>query len=67
MNPYNVQPGQVWQSTDPRDGGRLVYVISVDEEEGYAATSRFPNHYFPHTIRLDRFRPNSTGYRLLHP
>lgn len=31
QNPYGVAPGQVWESLDPRDNGRKVEVLGIDE------------------------------------
>lgn len=63
--------GQVWQDNDPRiaygrRGDRLVRIHDIEDgkaicqawytEESRSRTVR---------IRLDRFKPNSTGYRYL--
>ncbi len=60
-----VHVGQVWEDNDPRIGGyshrRTVTVLQVYSE--YAIVSS--NRGFRSRIRLDRFRPGSTGYRLV--
>jgi hypothetical protein len=65
----NVKPavGQVWQDCDPRIPKRYVRIRSI--ENGKAACEAW---YVGEKwkarrvrIRLDRFRPTSTGYRYL--
>lgn len=76
-NPYQVAVGQIWEDADPRMGGRQiqVYAISGLYAECYQVVkgitqlaagedARYRNGK-PRRIRLDRFRPNSTGYRLI--
>lgn len=65
----DVRPGQVWADNDPRVGVRHVRVVEVD---GTHATVVQTNRHGMSTgstrftrIRLDRFRPTSTGYRLV--
>lgn len=75
MSADRVAPGQVWVDNDPRvhlHGKRFVEVVRVD---GSHATVRgYRTHILPNgkikkvysrttRIRLDRFRPTSTGYR----
>lgn len=73
-NPYNVQVGQVWESTDRREPGRRVRVIRVlaqhAEVEAVSAptNSRRASAFVPGRkteIRLDRFRSGSSGYKLV--
>lgn len=63
-----VQVGQIWQDNDPRGYGRMVRVVEIDathavvelhvpRQHGSAKPGRRTR------IRLDRFRPTSTGYR----
>ncbi|WP_329131483.1 hypothetical protein OG552_10320 [Streptomyces sp. NBC_01476] len=67
----SVEPGQVWADNDKRGYGRKIQVISI--EDGYALTkavslrggSVSPTTKPPTRIRLDRFKPTSTGYRLV--
>lgn len=70
----DVRPGQVWADNDKRGYGRKVRVVEIIEAWGdrYAVveqvTGRRSYDAKPGKrtkIRLDRFRPNSTGYRLV--
>ena len=67
LNPYDVRVGQVWESCDKREKGRCPFI--VDQIEGNKAVVRAwwrGNISGPERrIRLDRFRPVSTGYRLI--
>lgn len=58
-NPYGVRPGQVWVDQDSRSGGRQITVLSVGE------TFAVVQSVMKTRVRLTRFRPTSTGYRLL--
>ena len=59
-NPHGVKVGQVWADNDKRSRGRRVTVLEVGDEKALVTTG------FKKTwIRLTRFRPNSTGYRLV--
>jgi uncharacterized protein DUF6354 len=63
-----VKVGQVWEDTDPRrDPWRRLRVVEIrDTPTQYAVCDvlgREPKRTT--TIRLDRFRPGSTGYRLV--
>ena len=58
-NPYGVRPGQVWVDQDHRADGRQVIVMSVGD------THAVVKNVAKTRVRLTRFRPNSTGYRLL--
>ena len=67
-----VQPGQVWESCDRRDNGRQVEVLDVVFELGgvtlanpYAVVQSPTGRGRQTRIRLDRFRPTSSGYRLV--
>lgn len=66
--------GQIWQDNDPRSYGR--YLLIVDTDASRATVQQAA--YNPATgtavalpgvratrIRLDRFRPTSTGYRYI--
>jgi hypothetical protein len=64
-----VRVGQVWADLDKRSKGRRIRVLEVGQ---YHATVRdadaVPGAWPPARktrIRLDRFRPTSTGYRLV--
>jgi hypothetical protein len=55
-----VRVGQVWKDTDPRIKARELVVEQIDQTHAtmrVVGTNRRPR------IRLDRFRPNSTGYK----
>lgn len=67
LNRYNVQPGQVWVDNDPRlHGERKIRVESVDDTHAVCVVVavRYGGEGRPTRIRLDRFKPTSTGYRL---
>ena len=63
----SVQVGQVWQDNDRRHGTRYLRIDAIDQDRAVCvawydeagAKSRVVR------IRLDRFKPTSTGYRLL--
>lgn len=59
-NPYGVKPGQIWADNDPRTP-RTLTITEVDSGFAYAVSSSGRKS----RIRLTRFRPNSTGYRLI--
>ena len=79
MSNDTVKIGQVWADNDARSVGRTVKVIDIDHPQApglrYALveTVTDPTDYPPEKprigkrsrIRLDRFRPTSTGYRLV--
>lgn len=64
-----VRVGQVWADNDKRSAGRHVKIVSIDRDgkatvcrctaAGGALDERTTR------IRLDRFKPNNTGYRLV--
>jgi hypothetical protein len=65
--------GQIWQDNDPRvstgyRGKRLVQVLSVDDDGKATCAAWYPD-FDPAKrrvrIRLDRFRPTSTGYKFV--
>lgn len=65
-----VRVHQVWADNDRRAAGRKVRVVEVDDTHATVeqADSRAHDRGHPGRrtrIRLDRFRPTSTGYRLL--
>lgn len=67
----DVRPGQIWADNDPRSAGRHLLVVDVGptHAEVELAVPRPPvSSAKPGRrtrIRLDRFRPTSTGYRLV--
>ncbi|WP_280465636.1 hypothetical protein [Nocardia brasiliensis] len=62
MNETVVKPGQVWADNDPRSTGRLVTILEVGETH---ATVKSTTLKRVTKIRLDRFKPTRTGYRLV--
>ncbi|MDH6116871.1 hypothetical protein ABH930_000290 [Kitasatospora sp. GAS204A] len=67
-----VRPGQIWQDNDPRTHGRQLRIETVDTTHATAvpvavtpqgAVALLPGRAT--RIRVDRFRPTSTGYRLI--
>ncbi|MGV9278094.1 hypothetical protein [Streptomyces griseosporeus] len=67
--------GQVWQDNDPRGYGRRVRIVAIDDTHAtveLVTTRQVPTLTGSRAtakpgrrtrIRLDRFRPTSTGYR----
>jgi hypothetical protein len=60
MTTTPVEPGQVWADNDKRGYGRQVTVQSIDETHATVTDGKRTSR-----IRLNRFRPTSTGYRLV--
>jgi hypothetical protein len=76
-----VRVGQVWKDNDKRSGERLLKVYALDEQTVWTRDNRAvsvpiarcrrlvgPNREPVGRwleIRVDRFRPTSTGYRLV--
>src|SRR5688572_8484729 len=59
----SVRVGQLWADRDKRSLGRLLRVVAIEEDK---AVVQSPSGRGRKTrIRLDRFRPNSTGYLLM--
>ncbi|MFE9736151.1 hypothetical protein ACFYO9_37495 [Streptomyces sp. NPDC005863] len=52
--------GQIWQDTDPRSSGRKVRIVEIGETHATVHDGKRQSR-----IRLDRFRPTSTGYRYI--
>ncbi|WP_442803620.1 hypothetical protein OG411_29815 [Streptomyces pseudogriseolus] len=64
--------GQIWQDNDPRTYGRKVRIVEIGETHALVELHqpRGAGHNAAKPgrrtrIRLDRFRPTSTGYRYL--
>lgn len=58
----DVKVGQIWADNDIRSAGRRLTIVAVSKDRVIARPSgggRTAN------IRRDRFRPTSTGYRLV--
>ena len=66
-----VQVGQVWADNDPRVYGRTVKVEAIDGDKAVcrvlATPVDYPQGRTGHTtkISIGRFKPTSTGYRLI--
>lgn len=60
QNPCDVEIGQVWASTDKREAGRKIKIIAI--EDGRAAVRSATGLGMISYIRLDRFKPGSTGF-----
>ncbi|WP_436759384.1 hypothetical protein [Streptosporangium sp. V21-05] len=66
-----VRPHQVWADNDPRSAGRKIRVLETDDTRATVVQVDIRGLVDSRTrqrrsrIRLDRFRPTSTGYRLL--
>lgn len=67
-NTYDVQVGQVWKDNDPRAKERLLQIDEAGETHARASVVVVRKGGFDKApgrsvrIRLDRFRPTSTGY-----
>jgi len=64
--------GQIWQDNDKRGYGRRIRIVEIDG--AYAVVELVTPRRVGHSaakpgrqtrIRLDRFRPTSTGYRYI--
>lgn len=64
-NPHGVEVGQIWVSADKREASRRLTVVAVDVDSGVAHVEGTLGRRS--RIRLDRFRPTSTGYRRIYP
>ena len=64
-NKYGVKVGQVWKDNDPRyteAEQRVLVVLEIDDTH---ATCKNKKSGKTSKIRLNRFKANSTGYRLV--
>ncbi|MET7746557.1 hypothetical protein [Streptomyces sp. NPDC005385] len=64
--------GQIWQDSDPRSYGRKVRIVEIDGTHALVELHQPRGAGHLHAkpgrrtrIRLDRFRPTSTGYRYI--
>lgn len=58
--------GQIWQDNDPRGPRRRVRIVEIDATHAVVVVHASDGNAKPGRrtrIRLDRFRPISTGYR----
>lgn len=67
-----VKPGQVWADNDPREEGRTLRVERIEDDKAICTvlSNRSVGSYTASVgritrISLRRFRPTSTGYRLV--
>jgi hypothetical protein len=73
MSDIEVRAGQLWQDNDPRiaemkRGKRLVRVTVVGDTHAQVETwydGDIGVNSRTGRVRLDRFRPSSTGYKLI--
>lgn len=72
INPHGVKVGQVWADNDVRTPGRYLKIKEVVPADGVAIVARVNSgggalwgKYSPRPIKLRRFRPTHTGYRLV--
>jgi hypothetical protein len=61
----DVKPGQIWADNDPRCAGRRMRIIRVDETHATVSPVAPKARGRATRIRLDRFNPTSSGYRLI--
>lgn len=63
----DVRVGQLWADNDKRCAARRLLITAVDDTHAtaYGFYEDSPNPGRDVRIRLDRFKPTSTGYRLL--
>jgi hypothetical protein len=66
--------GQIWQDNDPRSDHRYLRIIDIDASRATVRQIAYNTaediavdlpDMRPSRIRLDRFRPTSTGYRYI--
>ena len=58
----HVKVGQIWADNDSRGYSRQVKVVVLTDEYAFVEDVRTVRRT---RIRLNRFRPTSTGYRLI--
>lgn len=72
MNDITPAVGQIWQDNDPRGYGRRIRIVEI--RDTHAVVELHQPRRAGHApakpgrrtrIRLDRFRPTSTGYRYI--
>jgi hypothetical protein len=65
-----VKPGQIWQDCDPRGPARHLLIESIEQARAVVlqvgANGAVHGREKRTRIKLDRFRPTSNGYRLIH-
>lgn len=73
MSDIEVRVGQIWQDNDPRiaemkKGRRLISVTAVGDTHATVETwyeDEIGKNSRTGRVRLNRFRPSSTGYKLI--
>ena len=61
-----VRIGQIWADNDSRGFDRKIRVVSLNETHAIVEpVPAYPKGKGKTRIRLDRFKPTSTGYRLV--
>lgn len=61
-NPFNVKPGQIWEDCDRRHVGRRLKVLKLQGTHALCEVVVTTDRVL---IRLERFKPNATGHRLV--
>jgi hypothetical protein len=61
-----VRVGQVWEDNDKRTRGRTLRVVRVEGRRVVCDVFLYGGFSRQTNISIERFRPTSTGYRLLH-
>lgn len=67
MDKIEVKVGQIWEDWDSRsrDSGYRRKIQILEIVDGKAIVQHPSGHGSKTKIRLDRFRPTSTGYKLV--
>ena len=68
MSIVTVEPGQIWKDRDYRMHGRHLFVLRIEGERAICASCTPNGKVLTQSltrIRLDRFKPTSTGYDLV--
>lgn len=72
INPHGVKVGQIWQNCDRREARRYLLIKEVIPLDAVAIVARVNanggaiwGHRAPRPIKLRRFMPTHTGYRLV--
>lgn len=60
-----IRVGQIWESLDRREAGRRFEILDITGYPGYILVQTLGVGGRQTRIRLDRFRPGSTSYRLV--
>jgi hypothetical protein len=62
----HVKVGQIWQDNDKRfvHTPRNIKIVNIDYKKNTAGCKNVQTNKYT-MIRLDRFKPNSSGYKLL--